>query len=77
MIEKIAQYAKFFAALLGAFITTFAGLLPPEVSPWAQAVSAFLTAVAVILVPNALTEKQKEEDVPEYVAENGIGRHIA
>lgn len=77
MREKIAQYAKFIAALIGAFVVSFAGLLPPEIAPWAQAVAAFLTAAAVILVPNALTEKQIEEDVPEFVAENGIGKHSA
>lgn len=54
MIDKLAYYAKFIAALLGAFVSAFAGLLPPEVSPWAQAIIAFLTAVAVVLVPNAV-----------------------
>lgn len=52
MISKIAEYAKFVAALLGAFVSAFAGLLPASVSPWAQAIIAFLTAVAVVLVPN-------------------------
>lgn len=51
-METVAYYAKFVAAMIGAFATAFAELLPPEVSPWVQAVTAFLTAAAVILVPN-------------------------
>ena len=51
-MHKLAEYAKFIAALIGAFMSAFAGLLPPEIAPWAQAVVAFLTAVAVVLVPN-------------------------
>lgn len=53
MIETIKQYAKFIAALIGAAVVAFAGLLPEDVSVWAQAVAAFLSAVAVLAVPNA------------------------
>jgi len=57
-MSKIAQYAKFIAALIGAFITAFSTLIPASWSPWATAAAAFLTAVAVILVPNAITDAQ-------------------
>lgn len=56
MKNKIAEYAKFIAALAGAFLTAFAGLLPAEVTPWAQACIAFLAAAAVVLVPNRAPE---------------------
>jgi len=57
-MSKIAQYAKFVAALIGAFVTAFSTLIPASWSPWATAVAAFLTAVAVILVPNSITDAQ-------------------
>jgi len=57
-MSKIAQYAKFIAALIGAFVTAFSTLIPATWSPWATAAAAFLTAVAVILVPNTITDAQ-------------------
>jgi len=57
-MSKIAQYAKFIAALIGAFVTAFSTLIPTSWSPWATAAAAFLTAVAVILVPNSITDSQ-------------------
>lgn len=66
MKQKISEYAKLIAALIGAAVTSFSTLIPAEWSPWATAVSAFLTAVAVLLVPNAPTEAQRAEILAEY-----------
>lgn len=60
MIDKIKEYAKFVAALIGAFVTAFSTLIPAEWGPWLTAVAAFLTAVAVLTVPNAPTTTQVE-----------------
>lgn len=60
MKTKIAEYAKLIAALIGAAVTSFSTLLPAEWSPWATAVAAFLTAAAVLLVPNAPTQRQHD-----------------
>ncbi len=59
MRSKIAEYAKLIAALIGAAVTSFSVLIPAEWSPYATATAAFLTAVAVLLVPNAPTERQR------------------
>jgi hypothetical protein len=64
--QKIAEYAKLVAALLGAAVTSFAGQIPAEWAPWAVAASAFLTAVAVLLVPNAPTAAQRAQIEAEY-----------
>jgi hypothetical protein len=66
MRHKIAEYAKLIAALIGAAVTSFSTLIPAEWSPWATAGAAFLTAVAVLLVPNAPTESQRAEILAEY-----------
>lgn len=58
MIDKIKQYAKFLAALIGAVATSFAGLLPPEWAPWIQAAIALLTAISVLAIPNQITDSQ-------------------
>lgn len=60
-MSTIQQYAKFIAALIGAAATAFAGLLPEDIAPWVQATVAFLTAFSVLVIPNALTETQKQE----------------
>lgn len=52
MKEKIAEYAKFVAALLGLAAQSFAFAVPPEYAPWVSGTVAFLTALAVVLVPN-------------------------
>lgn len=56
MKQKLAEYAKFVAALIGAAATSFAALIPVEWSPLITAVMSFLTAVAVVLVPNRASE---------------------
>lgn len=53
MKQKIAEYAKFIAAVLGLAATSFAFAVPPEVAPWVASTVGFLTAIAVLLVPNA------------------------
>lgn len=53
MKQKIAEYAKFIAAVLGLAATSFAFAVPADVAPWVAATVAFLTALAVLLVPNA------------------------
>lgn len=58
--QKIAEYAKLIAALIGAAVTSFSTLIPADWAPWATAASAFLTAVAVLLVPNAPTARQRD-----------------
>ena len=52
MKEKIAEYAKFVAALIGLAAQSFAFAVPPEYAPWVSGTVAFLTALAVVLVPN-------------------------
>lgn len=59
-MDKIKQYAKFIAALLGAIAVSFAGLIPDEASPWVQAVIALATAVSVLAIPNQITDEQYE-----------------
>ena len=66
MRSKIAEYAKLVAALIGAAVTSFAGLIPEDWAPYAVAIAAFLTAVAVLLVPNAPTAAQREAIIAEY-----------
>lgn len=63
MIDNIKQYAKFIAALIGAFAVTFAGLLPAEVAPWIQAVAAFLSAIAVFTVPNEIPNEDGDHEL--------------
>ena len=68
MIEKIQEYAKFVAALLGAVAVSFAGLIPSEFAPWLQAVIALAAAVSVLVIPNRVTGAQvdsyyEQEDV--------------
>lgn len=58
MIDKIKQYAKFVAAILGAIAVSFAGLIPDGWAPWIQAVIALATAISVLAIPNALTDDQ-------------------
>lgn len=53
MKQKIAEYAKFVAAVLGLADTSFAFAVPAEYAPWVAATVSFLTALAVLLVPNA------------------------
>ncbi|WP_447948204.1 hypothetical protein [Microbacterium maritypicum] len=53
MKQKIAEYAKFVAAVLGLAATSFAFAVPAEYAPWVAATVSFLTALAVLLVPNA------------------------
>lgn len=64
----IAHYAKFVAALITAGLVAFAGLLPAGVSPWAQAIAAFLGAFAVLLVANA-PAPSADPDPAKHVAE--------
>jgi putative flippase GtrA len=52
MKQKLAEYAKFVAALLGVAAQSFAFAVPEEYSPWVSGTIAFLTAIAVVLVPN-------------------------
>ena len=68
MIEKIQEYAKFTAALLGAVAVSFAGLIPAEFAPWVQAVIALAAAISVLVIPNRVTGAQvdsyyEQEDV--------------
>ena len=58
MIDKVKQYAKFIAAVLGAIAASFAGLIPAEWAPWLQAVIALATAVSVLAIPNQPTNAQ-------------------
>ncbi|QJD49840.1 hypothetical protein QDW19_gp25 [Microbacterium phage AvGardian] len=62
---KLAEYAKFIAALVGLAATSFAFAVPPEAAPWVSATVSFLTAVAVLLVPNRQPEAPAApEDLP-------------
>lgn len=57
MKQKIAEYAKFIAAVIGLAAQSFAFAVPPEAAPWVSGTVAFLTAIAVVLVPNAQSEQ--------------------
>jgi putative flippase GtrA len=52
LAEKLAEYAKFIAALVGLAAQSFAFAVPPEAAPWVTGVVSFLTALAVLLIPN-------------------------
>lgn len=70
MFERVAQYAKFIAALIGAVLTSVSAVLP-EVPLWLTISLAVASAVAVFAVPNSLTESQLVA-VGKHVRENGI-----
>ncbi|UVT31654.1 membrane protein [Microbacterium phage Nicky22] len=53
MKNKLAEYAKFIAALVGLAAQSFAFAVPPEAAPYVTGVVSFLTALAVLLIPNA------------------------
>ena len=61
--NKIAQYAKFIAAVIGALVTAGTesfGTLPA----WVSFVAASLTAAAVLMIRNAAPN---EPDVPRSI----------
>lgn len=60
MKQKLAEYAKFVAALLGVAVQSFAFAVPEEYQVWVSGAIAFLTAIAVVLVPNATPETEGE-----------------
>lgn len=62
MKQKIAEYAKFIAAILGLAATSFAFAVPAEYAPWVAATVSFLTAFAVLLVPNASKPEPETAD---------------
>lgn len=53
MVQKIQEYAKFVAALLGFVVTTGTTLIPVDWSPWLTFAAGLATAVAVAKIPNA------------------------
>lgn len=53
MVQKIQEYAKFVAALLGFAVTTGTTLIPVEWSPWLTFIAGIATAVSVAVIPNA------------------------
>ena len=59
-MRDILQYAKTIAALIGAILTSVSASLP-EVPLWVTITLAVASAVAVFVVPNEVTEKQREE----------------
>jgi hypothetical protein len=61
MIANVQQYAKFIVAVVGAALTSFSQFIPVEYADWITAGLAFLTAISVLAVPNALTDKQIDE----------------
>lgn len=67
---RIAQYAKFIAALVGAILTSVASVLP-VVPQWVTITLAIASAVAVFVIPNEITDSQAEA-VGKHVRENGL-----
>ncbi len=61
MWETIQKYAKFIAALIGAAATSFSLLIPVDYQPYITAVVAFLTAISVLAIPNAVTTAQVKQ----------------
>lgn len=76
MSDKIAQYAKFIAALIGAALTSFSLLIPAEWAPWLTAAASFLTAIAVILVPNKITQRQESNIVSNVVDPQALAAEL-
>lgn len=64
-MEKLKKYAKFIAALIGAVVTSFAGLIPDELGQWLTAFAALATAIAVYGIPNKTTEVEDDEYLDE------------
>ena len=62
LAEKLAEYAKFIAALIGLAAQSFAFVVPPEAAPYVTGVVSFLTAFAVLLIPNR--KPAVPEDLP-------------
>lgn len=58
MVDKIKQYAKFIAALIGAIATAFTTQIPGEWQGWITSIVAALTAISVLTIPNAITNQQ-------------------
>ena len=61
--NKIAQYAKFIAAVIGALVTAGTdsfGTLPA----WVSFVAASVTAIAVLMIPNV---SANQPDVPRSI----------
>lgn len=59
-MSNIAQYAKTIAALIGAILTSVSAVLP-VVPLWVTIVLAVASAVAVFAIPNAPTDRQKQD----------------
>lgn len=52
---KFAEYAKFYAALLGSVLTALLSApipLPEAARPWLVAASVVVTAIATFAIPN-------------------------
>jgi hypothetical protein len=67
MVDKIKQYAKFIAALIGAIATAFTAQIPGEWQGWITSIVAALTAISVLAIPNAITTKQIND-----LSQNGL-----
>lgn len=67
MVDKIKQYAKFIAALIGAIATAFTTQIPSDWQGWITSIVAALTAISVLAIPNAITNQQIND-----LSENGL-----
>lgn len=67
MVDKIKQYAKFIAALIGAIATAFSTQIPGDWQGWITSIVAALTAISVLTIPNAITDRQIND-----LSQNGL-----
>ena len=65
-MTNILQYAKTFAALAFAVLTSISAAIP-EVPLWVTIALAISGAVSVFVVPNAVTPLQREEVIKDIV----------
>ena len=72
MFTQIQQYAKFIVAIVGAGLTSFSQFIPVEYADWITAGLAFLTAISVLVVPNALTNQQFNAVVEVIDGQQGL-----
>lgn len=67
-MNKIFQYAKTIAALIGAILTSVSAVIP-DAPLWLTVALAIATAVSVFVVPNEVTDTQRKEVIDDIVPE--------
>lgn len=74
-MESILVYAKGLAASVGSILTAIIVGLPAigvEVPQWLAIVSVVVTAVAVVVIPNKVSEQDKAEIIVDAVEDPSV-----